>query len=143
MAQIDTYRMTLSRKRDELVKLKQDLAREQGKISPLQRKIISANDAIKRTKIASIEKSKLREIEQANKLIADIQKKCAVLQDKIAKKEKEVTAAEKNCMAEEAKLNKKAAEAEKSVYKKLPVKLRHLKRLYNNRKQCRQKCNRR
>lgn len=51
MAQIDMYRNALSRKRDELVKLKQDLAREQGKLAPLQRKIISANDAIKRTKM--------------------------------------------------------------------------------------------
>lgn len=76
MAQIDIYRNALSRKRDELVKLKQDLAHEQGKLAPLQRKIISANDAIKRTKNASTIKSRLREIEQANKSIADIQKRC-------------------------------------------------------------------
>lgn len=113
MAQIDTYRNTLSRKQQELVKLKQDLAREQCKLSPLQRKIISANDAIRRTKIASTVKSKLREIEQANKSIADIQKKCGNIQDKIAKKEKEVANAENDCRKEEARLSKKAAEAEK------------------------------
>ncbi len=112
-AQIDIYRSNLSRKRDELVKLRQDLAREQGKLAPLQRKIISANDAIRRTKIASTAKSKQREIEQANKSIADIQKKCGSIQDKIAKKEKEVATAEKNCQNEEAKLSKKAADAEK------------------------------
>ena len=112
-AQIDMYRSTLSRKRDELVKLKQDLAREQSKLAPLQRKIISANDAIRRTKNASTVNSKLREIEQANKSIADIQKRCGSIQDKIAKKEKEVATAEKNCQNEEAKLNKKAADAEK------------------------------
>ena len=113
MAQIDMYRNALLRKRDELVKLKQDLAREQGKLAPLQRKIISANDAIKRTKNASTIKSRLREIEQANKSIADIQKRCGSIQDKVAKKEKEVTAAEKACQNEEIKLSKKAAEAEK------------------------------
>lgn len=113
MAQIDTYRNTLSRKQQELVKLKQDLAREQCKLSPLQRKIISANDAIRRTKIASTVKSKLREIEQANKSIADIQKKCGNIQDKIAKKEKEVANAENDCRKEEARLSKKAAEAER------------------------------
>lgn len=113
MAQIDTYRNTLSRKQQELVKLKQDLAREQCKLSPLQRKIISANAAIRRTKIASTVKSKLREIEQANKSIADIQKKCGNIQDKIAKKEKEVANAENDCRKEEARLSKKAAEAER------------------------------
>ena len=113
MAQIDTYRNTLSRKQQELVKLKQDLAREQCKLSPLQRKIISANDAIRRTKIASTVKPKLREIEQANKSIADIQKKCGNIQDKIAKKEKEVANAENDCRKEEARLSKKAAEAER------------------------------
>lgn len=113
MAQIDTYRNTLSRKQQELVKLKQDLAREQCKLSPLQRKIISVNDAIRRTKIASTVKSKLREIEQANKSIADIQKKCGNIQDKIAKKEKEVANAENDCRKEEARLSKKAAEAER------------------------------
>ena len=113
MAQIDTYRNTLSRKQQELVKLKQDLAREQCKLSPLQRKIISANDAIRRTKIASTVKSKLREIEQANKSIADIQKKCGNIQDKITKKEKEVANAENDCRKEEARLSKKAAEAER------------------------------
>lgn len=113
MAQIDTYRNTLSRNQQELVKLKQDLAREQCKLSPLQRKIISVNDAIRRTKIASTVKSKLREIEQANKSIADIQKKCGNIQDKIAKKEKEVANAENDCRKEEARLSKKAAEAER------------------------------
>ena len=42
LAQIDFYRTTLLKKRDELAKLNQDLAREQAKIAPLQKKIISA-----------------------------------------------------------------------------------------------------
>lgn len=40
MSQLDTYRNTLVRKRGELAKLNQDLAKEQAKISPLQQKII-------------------------------------------------------------------------------------------------------
>lgn len=39
MAQIDSYRTTLLRKRGELAKLNQDLAREQAKIAPLQKKL--------------------------------------------------------------------------------------------------------
>ena len=107
MAQLDTYRNTLTRKRGELAKLNQDLAKEQVKISPLQQKIISANNAIKRTKSQSTVKSKLSEIERANKSIADTQKKCGSIQKKIAQKEKEVATADKNYRVEEAKANKK------------------------------------
>lgn len=39
MPQIDSYRNTLLRKREELAKLNQDLAREQAKIAPLQKKL--------------------------------------------------------------------------------------------------------
>lgn len=40
MAQTDTYRNTLLKKKQELAKLNQDMAREQGKVAPLQKKII-------------------------------------------------------------------------------------------------------
>lgn len=110
MALIDSYRTTLLRKRDELAKLNQDLAREQAKVAPLQQKIISAKSAIGRTKSESTIKSKLSEIDRANKSIMDIQKKCSSIQAKIAQKEKEYTTADKNYRNEEAKLNKKAAD---------------------------------
>lgn len=113
MSQLDTYRNTLLRKRDDLAKLNQDLAREQAKIAPLQKKIISANSAIERTKSQSTIKSKYGEIERANKSIADIQKKCGDIHKKIAQKEKELSTADKNYRNEEVKLNKKNAEAEK------------------------------
>ena len=113
MAQIDTYRNTLLKKKQELAKLNQDMAREQGKVAPLQKKIISANAAIGRTKNASTIKSKLGEIERANKSIADIQKKVGEIQKKIAQKEKEIAIAEKNYRNEEAKIAKKKMEAEK------------------------------
>lgn len=113
MALIDSYRTTLLRKRDELAKLNQDLAREQAKVAPLQQKIISAKSAISRTKSESTIKSKLSEIDRANKSIMDIQKKCSSIQTKIAHKEKEYTIADKNYRNEEAKLNKKAADEEK------------------------------
>ena len=107
MSLIDTYRNTVIRKREEVAKLNQDLAKEQVKISPLQKKIISANDAIKRTKSQSTIKSKLSEIERSNKSIADIQKKCGYIHKKIAQKEKELSAAEKSFRNEETKANKK------------------------------------
>lgn len=113
MAQIDTYRSTLLRRKEELAKLNQDLAKEQVKLAPLQSKINSANDAIRRTKSASTIKSKLSEIERASKSMADIQKKIGDIQKKIASKEKEVATAEKNFQNEETKIRKKQAEEDK------------------------------
>ena len=113
MAQIDTYRSTLLRRKEELAKLNQDLAKEQVKLAPLQSKINSANDAIRRTKSASTIKSKLSEIERASKSMADVQKKIGDIQKKIASKEKEVATAEKNFQNEEAKIRKKQAEEDK------------------------------
>ncbi|MGI6502332.1 MAG: CHAT domain-containing protein [Anaerostipes sp.] len=113
MSQLDTYRNTLLRKREELVKLNQDLAKEQTKISPLQKKIISAKNAMARTKSQSTIKSKLGEIERANKSIADIQKKLGKIQKKVAQKEKDIATADKNYRNEETKVNKKNADAEK------------------------------
>lgn len=113
MAQIDTYRSTLLRRKEELAKLNQDLAKEQVKLAPLQSKINSANDAIRRTKSASTIKSKLSEIERASKSMADVQKKIGDIQKKIASKEKEVATAEKNFQNEETKIRKKQAEEDK------------------------------
>lgn len=50
MSQLDTYRKTVTRKREELAKLSADLSKEQAKISPLQKKILLAKNAIGRTK---------------------------------------------------------------------------------------------
>ena len=113
MAQIDTYRNTLLKKREELAKLNQNLAQEQAKIAPLQKKIISANASINRTKSQSTMKTKLGEIERANKAISEVQKRCGDIQKKIAQKEKEIATAEKNYRNEEAKVAKKRIEEEK------------------------------
>lgn len=113
MSQLDTYRNNAARKREEIAGLMQDLSREQAKISPLQKKINSANDAIGRTKSASTVKMKLGEIDRAQKAIADINKKCADIQKKIAQKQKDLTAIEKNLRHEEDRVNKKRADEEK------------------------------
>lgn len=113
MSQLDTYRKTVTKKREELARLNEDLSKEQAKISPLQKKIISANDTIGRTKSQATIKSKMREIEQSNKSLADINKKCSDLQKKIAQKERELAAAEKNMRSEEDKVNKKKVAEEK------------------------------
>lgn len=106
MSLLDTYRNAVTRKQEELAKLKGDLSKKQAKIPPLQRKIVSANNSLKRTKSQSTIKSKLREIEHANKTITDTNKECSNLQKKIAKKEKELATAEKNMRNEEEKRTK-------------------------------------
>lgn len=75
MSQLDSYRNTLLRKKEELTKLSQDLAKEQAKLAPLQSKIISAKSAISRTKNQSTIKSRLGDIDRATKSIADVQKR--------------------------------------------------------------------
>jgi len=95
------------RKREDLSKLNQDLAKEQIKLAPLQSKIITAKDAMSRTKNQATIKSRLGDIDRANKSIADVQKKIGEIQKKIAAKEREVTTAEKNYRNEETRVQKK------------------------------------
>lgn len=114
MSQLDTYRNTLLRKREDLAKLNQDMAKEQAKLAPLQSKIITAKNAISRTKNQSTIKSRLGDIDRANKSIADVQKKIGEIQKKIANKEKEVATAEKNYRNEEVRVQKKQEAARQS-----------------------------
>lgn len=113
MSQLDTYRNILLRKKEELAKLYQDLAKEQAKKAPLNQRIISAENAIKRTKIQSTITSKYNEIERTQKSICDIQKRIGDIQNKIAQKEKEIATADKNFQNEAAKESKRHADEEK------------------------------
>ena len=113
MSQLEAYRNSAIKKREEIAKLNGDLAKEQNRISSLQKKILSAKDSISRTKSQTTIKSKLREIEQISKTLAGINKRCSDYQKKIAQKEKELAAIEKNMHSEEKKENKKKAVEEK------------------------------
>lgn len=113
MSQLDYLRSTLGRKREEVVKLQYDLAGEQSKISTLEKTIISASDAIGRTKNMSTIKSKQAEIMRTQKTIADTNKKIADKRKQIAQKEKEINAADDACRKEEDRLRKKDMEDDK------------------------------
>jgi hypothetical protein len=113
MALIDTYRNNVGRKRDELAKLSADRARESGKIPSLSAKILSAQSAISRTKSAATVRSKLGEIERAEKALAAIDKKIADLDKKIAAKEKELAAEEKKVRQVAERIEKKRAQDER------------------------------
>ena len=67
MALIDTYRKNIIRKREEIVKLVSDKAKEKDKIAKARIKIDNANAAITRTKNVTTIKSKMNDI---NRIIA-------------------------------------------------------------------------
>jgi hypothetical protein len=113
MAFIDMYRSNMARKRDELAKLSHEKANESAKIPPLNSKIINANNTISRTTSSSIIQSKLREIEQSQKSLADIAKRIADIDKKIASKEQEYITEEKRFRQEEDKMIKKREQDEK------------------------------
>lgn len=107
MAQIDFYRSSLTNRQNELSRLTSDKAKEQIKIADLNKKINSASDAIRRTKITSTISSKLKEIERYNKDIANVTKKIADLESKIVKKNKEIIDYQKKINNEQVAIDKK------------------------------------
>jgi CHAT domain len=114
MALIDSYRNSKISKQRELASLNSEKAKEFVKLSDLNKKINSASESIKRTKIVSTVNSKMKEIERYNKNIADTNKKIADIESKIAKKEKEIFDYQTKIEKEQSNLDKKRnAEAEK------------------------------
>ena len=111
---MDSYRNSKISKQRELASLNSDKAKEFVKLSDLNKKINSASESIKRTKIVSTVNSKMKEIERYNKNIADTNKKIADIETKIAKKEKEIFDYQTKIEKEQSNLDKKRnAEAEK------------------------------
>lgn len=108
---IESERNNVKRKKDELTKLRSDYNKAREKIAPLQKKIITAKSAISRTKNQSTIKSKLNEIERAEKSIMDATKKADEINNRIVKKEKELIAAEKRLQKEEEREDKKRQNA--------------------------------
>lgn len=132
MGLVDTYRSNVSRKKQEIAKLSADRAGETKKIPDLKKKIISANEAIGRTKSISTIKSKLSEIQRAEKALADIDKKIAGIDAKIASKDKEIANEEKKLRAEEDRIEKKKIDAEKKRLQESEKQMRRINDTLNN-----------
>lgn len=113
MAMIDTYKNNVHRKKQDILKLNENNAKEQKKIADNMNKILSAKQSISRTKSESTIKSKLREIERYEKSISDIEKKIATNHQKISQKQKELHNEENKVIKEEEKIYKKQQEEEK------------------------------
>ena len=112
---IESERSSVTRKRNELAKLREEYTREHAKIAPLQKKALDAESAIKRTKNQSTIKTKLSEIERANKGVMEATKKSDEIQKKINQKEKELNEAEKRLQKEQDRDEKKQQRASKKV----------------------------
>ena len=110
---IDTYKNNVHRKKQDILKLNENNVKEQKKIADYMNKIISAKQAISRTKSESTIKSKLREIERYEKSISDIEKKIAANNHKISQKQKELNNEEMKVIKEEEKIYKKEQKEEK------------------------------
>lgn len=107
MALIDSYKSSIISKQKELAKLISDKAAVQLKISDITKKINSANDAIRKTKIASTINIKLREVDRLSKESANYTKKLADLEVKVAKKNQEITGYQSKIDREQATIDKK------------------------------------
>lgn len=107
MTQIDTYRNTLQRKRRELLKLSDDKAKSQKKLSDYTNKIRKARESMRRSKIQSTINTKMREITRYEKSVVQEGDKLAKLEAKIVAKNKEVEKAQKKVDEEEKRIDKK------------------------------------
>lgn len=124
----DTYRNNILRKKSELAKLQADRANESKKIPNHTSKVLSAKQAISRTKSSSSIQSKYREIENAEKALAAIDKKVADIDSKIAKKDKEIFDEERKLRQEEERERKRIEQAEK---KRSQEAERQMKKVYD------------
>jgi len=113
MSLLDSYLSSIRRKQEELVHLKNDLARESDKKASQSAKIASAHSAMSRTSSLSTIKSKASEIERAQKELSNIEKKIADINKKIASKEKDLASENKKYYDEQAREQKKQLEANK------------------------------
>ena len=128
MALIDTYRKNIIRKREEIVKLVSDKAKEKDKIAKARIKIDNANAAITRTKNVTTIKSKMNDINRAEKEITAAEKKIAYIEKKSSKLEKELSDEQKKVEREEDKAHEQRMKEEAEMQKKTQRQISELNR---------------
>lgn len=106
-----TYSNSVKRKKEELIKLRNERARYANDLSNATQKIVRANNQLRTTKPQSTINSKINEISREEKKQSDAQKRISNIDSKIAKKEKELASEEKKLMQEQEK-NRKKRDAE-------------------------------
>ena len=102
-----TYNNNVRRKKEELIKLKNNRAKYATDLSNITQRILRANNQLKTTKLQSTINNKLNEIYREQKKQGDIQKNLSNIDIKIAKKERELVDEEKKLFKEQEKNRKK------------------------------------
>ena len=106
-----TYANNVKRKKEELIKLRNERAKHTKILSETTERIVRANKQIKTTKSQSVIKSKINEISREEKKQSEAQKKISEIDSKLARKEKELATEEKKLLNEQEK-NRKKRDAE-------------------------------
>jgi hypothetical protein len=101
VSSLESYRQNVVRKREEIIRLQQNRAREQTKIATVSAKINSASQALSRITSPNLAKSKLREIERYQRDQVSAERKVADIDSKIARKQKELADEERKVSKEE------------------------------------------
>ena len=107
MSLIDTYRNNIKRKKDEEMRLNNEKTKYLSDKANKNSRIISAKQAIGRTKSQSTIKSKIREIDRYEKEMQVIEKKIADVDKKIVRKRKEIIDEEQKLQREELNEDRK------------------------------------
>lgn len=102
-----TYSNSVKRKKEELIKLRNERARYANDLSNATQKTVRASNQLRTTKSQSTINSKINEISREEKKQSDAQKRISNIDSKIAKKEKELASEEKKLMQEQEKNRKK------------------------------------
>lgn len=118
MSVIDTYKNSITRKREAITKLLTDKARESSKIANASKKIDSAQSAINRTSNQTTIKNRLRVIERAEKDRSEAYKKIASIDGKISKLEKEIANDEKRLNQEQVRERKRQIKKDADLQRK-------------------------
>jgi len=90
MSLVDSYRRSVAQKQKDIASLSQEKSREQRKLADLNKRVSSAAEALRRTTNTSIAKSKANEIERYEKEAANVAKRIATVEEKLARKYKEL-----------------------------------------------------
>lgn len=107
MSLITTYQNSIKRKKDELNRLKEQKIRYMSDKSNKKSKINTATRSMNRTKLQSVIKSRIREIERYERDVQSLEKKIAETEKKITNKQKEINNDEKKLQREQIREDKK------------------------------------
>lgn len=139
MSLIDTYRNNIKRKKDEEMRLNNEKTKYLSDKANKNSRIISAKQAIGRTKSQSTIKSKIREIERYEKEMQVVEKKIADVDKKIVRKSKEIIDEGKKLQREEIKEERKNSERINSKIKAIGDKQEFLQKEVNKLKESKKK----